>query len=79
MLHQPFSRANGRKPARIIWFDGPTIPGACLRFEIQYPSLAPHEVELQGTLAVLGRDPSCDIVINGTSLSLQGQAPSVHT
>jgi hypothetical protein len=40
-----------------------------LRFEIQYPSLAPHEVELQGTLAVLGRDPSCDIVINDAKCS----------
>jgi pSer/pThr/pTyr-binding forkhead associated (FHA) protein len=40
-----------------------------VRFEVKYPESAPHEVELQGTLAVLGRDPSCDLVLNDVKCS----------
>jgi hypothetical protein len=40
-----------------------------LRFEIRYPTGATHEVELQGTVAILGRDPSCDLVINDVKCS----------
>jgi hypothetical protein len=40
-----------------------------MRFEVRYPTGAVHEVELQGTLAVLGRDPSCDLVLNDTKCS----------
>ncbi len=35
-----------------------------MRFEVKYPSGQPHEVELSGSVAVLGRDPSCDLVLN---------------
>lgn len=40
-----------------------------MRFEVRYPSGAPHEVELSGTVAVLGRDPSCDLVLNDARCS----------
>jgi len=40
-----------------------------LRFEVQYPHGEPHEVELQGTVAILGRDPSCDLVLNDSKCS----------
>jgi pSer/pThr/pTyr-binding forkhead associated (FHA) protein len=40
-----------------------------VRFEVKYPESPPHEVELQGTLAVLGRDPSCDLVLNDVKCS----------
>jgi hypothetical protein len=35
-----------------------------VKFEIRYPTGSPHEVTLQGTVAILGRDPSCDLVLN---------------
>jgi hypothetical protein len=34
-----------------------------LRFEIRYPSGVEKEVELQGSLVVVGRDTSCDLVL----------------
>lgn len=40
-----------------------------MRFEVRYPSGAAHEVELEGTLAVVGRDPGCDLVLNDTKCS----------
>jgi pSer/pThr/pTyr-binding forkhead associated (FHA) protein len=40
-----------------------------VKFEIRYPTGAQHQVELQGTLAVLGRDPSCDLVLNDIKCS----------
>jgi len=40
-----------------------------MRFEVRYPTGDPHEVELQGTLAVLGRDPSCDLVLSDVKCS----------
>jgi len=40
-----------------------------VKFEVRYPNGVQHEVELQGTLAVLGRDPSCDLVLNDTKCS----------
>lgn len=40
-----------------------------MRFEVKYPSGAPHEVELSGTVAVLGRDPTCDLVLNDARCS----------
>ena len=35
-----------------------------MKFEVRYPTGTPHEVTLQGTVAILGRDPSCDLVLN---------------
>ena len=35
-----------------------------MRLEVKYPDKPAHEVDLKVTLAVLGRDPSCDLVIN---------------
>lgn len=40
-----------------------------MRFEISYPGGTTHEVELPGTVAVLGRDPGCDVVLNDTKCS----------
>lgn len=40
-----------------------------MKFEVRYPTGAVHEVELQGSLAVLGRDPSCDLVLNDAKCS----------
>jgi hypothetical protein len=40
-----------------------------VRFLVRYPSGAEHEVELEGTLAIVGRDPSCDIVLNDAKCS----------
>jgi hypothetical protein len=34
-----------------------------VRFELQLPTGPPREVALEGTLAVIGRDPSCDLVL----------------
>lgn len=35
-----------------------------MKLEVKYPDKPAHEVELKGTLAVIGRDPSCDLVVN---------------
>jgi hypothetical protein len=40
-----------------------------VRFEIQFPEGVPHEVELQGRLVVVGRDPSCDLVLHDVKCS----------
>ena len=40
-----------------------------MKFEVRYPGTAPHDVELQGTVAVLGRDPSCDLVLSDSKCS----------
>jgi len=40
-----------------------------MRFEVSYESGSTHEVELDASVAVLGRDPGCDIVLNDTKCS----------
>ena len=35
-----------------------------MRLEVSHPEGTPHEVDLTGKVAVIGRDPSCDIVLN---------------
>jgi Inner membrane component of T3SS, cytoplasmic domain len=40
-----------------------------IKFEISYPGGMTHEVELPGSVAVLGRDPGCDIVLNDSKCS----------
>jgi predicted component of type VI protein secretion system len=40
-----------------------------VRFEVRYPTGAQHEVELSGSVAVLGRDPSSDLVLNDAKCS----------
>ncbi len=40
-----------------------------MRFEIRYPTGSPQQVELQGTLITLGRDPGCDLVISDVKCS----------
>jgi hypothetical protein len=40
-----------------------------MRFEISYKGGTTHEVELPGSVAVLGRDPSCDVVLNDAKCS----------
>jgi len=40
-----------------------------VRLEVRYPNGSHHEVELSGTVAVLGRDPSCDLVLNDAKCS----------
>jgi hypothetical protein len=40
-----------------------------VKFRVQYPNASGHEVELDGTVAILGRDPSCDLVLNDVKCS----------
>jgi len=40
-----------------------------MKFEISYPGGTTHEVELSGSVAVLGRDPGCDVVLNDSKCS----------
>lgn len=40
-----------------------------VKFQVQYPNAPGHEVELEGTVAILGRDPSCDLVLNDVKCS----------
>ena len=40
-----------------------------MKFEISYRGGTTHEVELSGSIAVLGRDPACDIVLNDSKCS----------
>ncbi|HUG51952.1 MAG TPA: FHA domain-containing protein [Vicinamibacteria bacterium] len=40
-----------------------------MRFEVRNPTGPPHEAELEGTLATLGRDPTCDLVLNDPKCS----------
>jgi pSer/pThr/pTyr-binding forkhead associated (FHA) protein len=40
-----------------------------VRFEVRFPDGAPHEVELQGRLVVVGRDPTCDLVLHDVKCS----------
>jgi len=40
-----------------------------LRFEVRYPVGQSHEVTLQGTVAVIGRDPACELVVSDPKCS----------
>jgi hypothetical protein len=40
-----------------------------VKFQVQYPNAPRHDVELPGTVAILGRDPSCDLVLNDVKCS----------
>jgi hypothetical protein len=40
-----------------------------MKLEISQPEGRPHEVELAGTEVVIGRDPSCDLVLNDSRCS----------
>jgi hypothetical protein len=40
-----------------------------VKFRVQYPNGSGHEVVLEGTIAILGRDPSCDLVLNDVKCS----------
>jgi Inner membrane component of T3SS, cytoplasmic domain len=40
-----------------------------VRFEVLYPNGVQHDVELAGTLAAVGRDPTCEIVVNDAKCS----------
>jgi hypothetical protein len=40
-----------------------------MRFEVSYRGGTTHEVELPGSVAVLGRDPACDVVLNDSKCS----------
>ena len=40
-----------------------------MKFEVRYPGGAVHEVALEGKVAVVGRDPSCDLVLNDPKCS----------
>jgi hypothetical protein len=40
-----------------------------IKLEISYPGGTTHEVELPGSVVVLGRDPGCDVVLNDTKCS----------
>jgi hypothetical protein len=40
-----------------------------MKFEVSYRGGTTHEVELPGSVAVLGRDPACDVVLNDSKCS----------
>jgi hypothetical protein len=40
-----------------------------MRFEVSYPGGSTHQVELPGDVCVVGRDPSCDLVLNDSKCS----------
>ncbi len=40
-----------------------------MRLEVRYPTGSPHQVDLQGTLITLGRDPGCDLVLSDLKCS----------
>src|SRR5262245_19053916 len=40
-----------------------------MRFRLEYPSGAAHEVEVAGSVAAVGRDPSSDLVLNDPKCS----------
>ncbi|HEY7409847.1 MAG TPA: FHA domain-containing protein [Vicinamibacteria bacterium] len=40
-----------------------------LRVEVRYPTGAVHQVTLPGRIAILGRDPTCDLVLNDAKCS----------
>jgi hypothetical protein len=40
-----------------------------MRFEISYRGGTTHEVEFEGKVCVLGRDPACDVVLNDSKCS----------
>jgi hypothetical protein len=40
-----------------------------VKFRVQYQNGSGHEVALEGTVAILGRDPSCDLVLNDVKCS----------
>lgn len=40
-----------------------------MKLEISHPEGTPHEVELPGKVAVIGRDPACDIVLSDNRCS----------
>jgi hypothetical protein len=43
--------------------------GSAVKFEVRYPGGAVHEVALDARVAAVGRDPSCDLVINDPKCS----------
>jgi hypothetical protein len=45
------------------------LESRAVKFRVQYPNASGHEVELAGTVAILGRDPSCDLVLNDVKCS----------
>ncbi len=47
----------------------PLERAAAMRFEISHTGGTAHEVELDGSVVVLGRDPGCDIVLNDPKCS----------
>ena len=40
-----------------------------MRLHVTYPGSGPHEVELLGRVSIVGRDPSCDLVIHDVKCS----------
>lgn len=40
-----------------------------MRVQVKYPGAQPHEIELLGRVSIIGRDPSCDLVIHDVKCS----------
>jgi FHA domain-containing protein len=40
-----------------------------VRIQVKYPESPPHEVELLGRVSIVGRDPSCDLVVHDVKCS----------
>lgn len=70
MLHHASPQANPLGATEML-LESPNFLAqrGIVRFEVRYPTGAQHEVELSGTVAVLGRDPSCDLVLNDAKCS----------
>lgn len=40
-----------------------------MRVQVKYPGAQPHEIELPGRVSIIGRDPSCDLVVHDVKCS----------
>jgi len=40
-----------------------------VRLQVKYPDSQPHDVELLGRVSIIGRDPSCDLVVHDVKCS----------
>jgi FHA domain-containing protein len=57
-------RARAGVEPRARWAPALLLESVNLKFEVKYPGQPAHEVERKGPLVTLGRDPTCDLVLN---------------
>src|SRR5688500_20199727 len=57
--------SRARKPFRLQSCGfAPLAVAVDVKFAVRYPGGAVHEIVIDGGIAVVGRDPSCDLVLN---------------